>query len=99
MVAIPVKSELRQRHGRHGRLYAGLAGLAVLALCGAACGGSSSGGNKSSGGAPKAGGTYVILANAAFGVADPAQNYTLEEWQLEIDTHDGLLQSSSPTAR
>src|SRR5213078_2408020 len=38
------------------------------------------------------GGTYTILANSAFGVADPAQNYTLEEWQLLIDTHDGLVQ-------
>src|ERR1700749_4157167 len=36
------------------------------------------------------GGTFTILANSAFGVADPAQNYTLEEWQLLIDTHDGL---------
>ena len=26
-----------------------------------------------------------------FGVADPAQNYTLQEWQLLIDTHDGLV--------
>ena len=38
-----------------------------------------------------AGGTFTILANSAFGVADPAQNYTLEEWQLLIDTHDGLV--------
>src|SRR6201986_695218 len=37
------------------------------------------------------GGTFTILANSAFGVADPAQNYTLEEWQLLIDTHDGLV--------
>jgi peptide/nickel transport system substrate-binding protein len=36
------------------------------------------------------GGTFTILANSAFGQADPAQNYTLEEWQLLIDTHDGL---------
>ena len=28
----------------------------------------------------------------SFGVADPAQNYTLQEWQLLIDTHDGLVQ-------
>jgi len=34
---------------------------------------------------------FTILANSAFGVADPAQNYTLEEWQLLIDTHDGLV--------
>ena len=38
------------------------------------------------------GGTFTILANSSFGVADPAQNYTLEEWQLLIDTHDGLTQ-------
>ena len=25
-------------------------------------------------------------------MADPAQNYTLEQWQLLIDTHDGLVQ-------
>ena len=37
------------------------------------------------------GGTFTILANSSFGVADPAQNYTLEEWQLLIDTHDGLV--------
>ena len=34
---------------------------------------------------------FTILANSAFGVADPAQNYTLEEWQLLINTHDGLV--------
>ncbi|MGN6791772.1 MAG: ABC transporter substrate-binding protein [Streptosporangiaceae bacterium] len=70
-----------------------MASVAALALTAAACGsgGSSSGGQN----APttgKAGGTYTILANAAFGVADPAQNYTLEQWQLLIDTHDGLVQ-------
>ncbi|MBV9450399.1 MAG: ABC transporter substrate-binding protein [Streptosporangiaceae bacterium] len=37
------------------------------------------------------GGTFTILANSSFGVADPAQNYTLQEWQLLIDTHDGLV--------
>ena len=93
MVAIRVKSELGKKHWRPAR-RAGLAGLAALALGLAACGGSgsSSNGNKSSAGTPKAGGTYTILASSAFGVADPAQNYTLEEWQLLIDTHDGLLQ-------
>ena len=35
---------------------------------------------------------FTILANSSFGVADPAQNYTLEEWQLLIDTHDGLVE-------
>ena len=65
--------------------------VAVAAGCGSSSSNSSSGGG-SSGGAGKAGGTYTILANSAFGVADPAQNYTLEEWQLLIDTHDGLVQ-------
>jgi len=69
----------------------GVAALAVVALTAAACGSS---GTTSSTKAPtaKAGGVYTILANAAFGVADPAQNYTLEEWQLLINTHDGLVQ-------
>jgi peptide/nickel transport system substrate-binding protein len=100
MMPIPGKSELRRstgatrRNGRPARKArrAGLAGLVVLALGVAACGGSSpsSHGSKSSGNTPKAGGTYTILANSAFGVADPAQNYTLEEWQLLLFTHDGL---------
>jgi peptide/nickel transport system substrate-binding protein len=55
--------------------------------------GASSGKPASSGSSPSSshkGGTYTILANSSFGVADPAQNYTLEEWQLLIATHDGL---------
>src|SRR5277367_1227508 len=69
-----------------------LAGVAALALVAAGCGTSSSPSASSSSSTPAghAGGTFTILANSAFGVADPAQNYTLEEWQLLIDTHDGL---------
>ena len=63
----------------------------VLAGCGGSSGGSSAGGGSSSSPAGHKGGTFTILANSAFGVADPAQNYTLEEWQLLIDTHDGLV--------
>jgi len=89
------------RHGRGtggahpGRVLrrAGAAALTALSLAAAGCG---SAGSPSSGSssppAGHAGGTYTILANSAFGVADPAQNYTLEEWQLLIDTHDGLVQ-------
>jgi peptide/nickel transport system substrate-binding protein len=70
--------------------WSGMAALAALALALASCGGGSS-----SSSTPTAtghsGGTFTILANSAFGVADPAQNYTLEEWQLLIDTHDGLV--------
>jgi peptide/nickel transport system substrate-binding protein len=72
-----------------------IASVAVAAGCGGSSGGGSSSG--SSGGssttsASHNGGTFTILANAGFGVADPAQNYTLQEWQLLINTHDGLVQ-------
>ncbi len=76
------------------KLYTWTTAAAVAALVAAAGCGSSSSSSPSAAktaGAQK-GGTYTILANAAFGVADPAQNYTLQEWQLLIDTHDGLVQ-------
>jgi peptide/nickel transport system substrate-binding protein len=71
--------------------------IAVIAVA-AGCGGggssssSSSSGGTAAAGTPQKGGTLTILANSSFGVADPAQNYTLEEWALLIDTHDGLVQ-------
>ncbi len=68
-----------------------IAALAVVALAAAGCGSSSGpSSNSSSPTSGQAGGTFTILANSAFGVADPAQNYTLEEWQLLINSHDGL---------
>jgi len=78
----------------------GAAALTALAVIAAGCGTSSGGGGGSgssstpsaSAAASHTGGTFTILANSAFGVADPAQNYTLEEWQLLINTHDGLTQ-------
>jgi len=74
------------------RWFVGAAALAALALGMAGCGNSGKSSNSSSAQAtPHKGGTFTILANSAFGVADPAQNYTLEEWQLLIDTHDGLV--------
>jgi len=90
-VSRAVRSPLRGR-----KLYTWSTAVAIAALVGAAgCGGSSGSSSSSSSssatGAQK-GGTYTILANSAFGVADPAQNYTLEQWQLLIDTHDGLVQ-------
>ncbi len=69
--------------------------MLALALAVAGCGGSSTPSSSSSSPSTAAahkGGTFTILANSAFGVADPAQNYTLQEWQLLIDTHDGLVQ-------
>jgi peptide/nickel transport system substrate-binding protein len=75
---------------RHPFRWSAAAAVA-LALTVAGCGSSSS---SSPSAAPSAtgkpGGTFTILANSSFGVADPAQNYTLQEWQLLIDTHDGL---------
>jgi len=79
---------------RGPKLYTWTTAAAVAALVAAAGCGSSSSSSPSAAqtaGAQK-GGTYTILAHAAFGVADPAQNYTLQEWQLLIDTHDGLVQ-------
>jgi peptide/nickel transport system substrate-binding protein len=68
------------------------AAVAALVVVAAGCGGSST--SPPAGQATPAGhkgGTFTILANSSFGQADPAQNYTLEEWQLLIDTHDGLV--------
>jgi peptide/nickel transport system substrate-binding protein len=86
-------------NGLRGRVLAVVGVLAAVAVA-AGCGSSGSSSNSSSnstgstssGGTPQKGGVYTILANSSFGVADPAQNYTLEEWQLLIDTHDGLVQ-------
>ena len=74
---------------RHPLRWSGAA-LVALALAVAGCGSGASSPSSSASSAPKSGGTFTILANSAFGVADPAQNYTLEEWQLLIDTHNGL---------
>ena len=85
-----VRSPLKGR-----KLYTWSTAVAVVALVGAAgCGGGSTPSSSSSSQAAGAqkGGTFTILANSAFGVADPAQNYTLEQWELLIDTHDGLTQ-------
>jgi peptide/nickel transport system substrate-binding protein len=87
----PAQARSQARH-----LYLWTTGAALaLALAVAGCGGSTSSGTSGNSPAPAAahkGGTFTILANSAFGVADPAQNYTLQEWQLLIDTHDGLVQ-------
>ncbi len=86
MVAIAARPTARSLH----RLSIG-AVVAALAVAAAGCGGSSKPSRPSAPTAHK-GGTFTILANSSFGVADPAQNYTLQEWQLLIDTHDGLVQ-------
>jgi peptide/nickel transport system substrate-binding protein len=86
-----IVSKVAKLGGRTG--LGSLAAVAALALVTAGCGSSSSPSASSSttATAGHAGGVFTILANSAFGVADPAQNYTLEEWQLLINTHDGLV--------
>src|SRR5580700_10924257 len=91
---------MRQNSSKAAKLTAaktcvkGLAALSVVAMAVAACGTSSGPAAKSTTTtttAGHAGGVFTILANSAFGVADPAQIYTLQEWQLLIDTLDGLV--------
>jgi len=74
------------------RLSLPIAALVLAAGCGGSSSNSTPSGGSSTPGAGTKGGTLTIVASSAFGVADPAQNYTLEEWQFLIDTHDGLVQ-------
>jgi peptide/nickel transport system substrate-binding protein len=87
---------MEQRFWRGMVATIAIVAVAVAAGCGGSSGGGSSNGGSSGGSsgstASHKGGTFTILANSSFGVADPAQNYTLQEWQLLIDTHDGLVQ-------
>jgi peptide/nickel transport system substrate-binding protein len=70
-------------------LVVAVAGLA--ALLAASCGGSSKKAASSSGGGGE-GGTLTTVAKAApSGSPDPQINYTLQEWQLLILSHDGLV--------
>ncbi len=67
--------------------------LSAAVLIAAGCGGgsknSSSTQQQAAGGK---GGTFIAVANAApSGSPDPQVNYTLQEWQLLIFTHDGLV--------
>src|SRR5205823_9914733 len=87
-----VETIAARRRARPLRMMTLGAAVAALALTAAACGGSSQSSTTSTQAAGHKGGTFTILANSSFGVADPAQNYTLEEWQLLIDSHDGLVQ-------
>jgi len=72
-----------------------LGAMAVLvAVLAAGCGGSSKtkGATTTSTAAGGKGGTLITLANAApSGSPDPQVNYTLQEWQWLILTHDGLV--------
>ena len=66
----------------------------AVALLAAGCGGSKSsqGTTTSATGAGQKGGTLITRANRApSGSPDPQVNYTLQEWQFLIITHDGLV--------
>ena len=91
MKRIPPMPTIAARHTAR-RVYTLSTGAVVAALVvvAAGCGSSSSSSPGQAAPAGHKGGTFTILANAGFGQADPAQNYTAEEWQLLIDTHDGL---------
>jgi peptide/nickel transport system substrate-binding protein len=67
-----------------------LIGVLALTVMAAGCGGGSSSTSGSSGGSSSASSTGGG-ANSNWGTADPAKNYTLQEWQLLILTHDGLV--------
>jgi peptide/nickel transport system substrate-binding protein len=81
-------------------LAVALACVAVAAGCGSSSSNSSSSTSSGGAGTPHKGGTLIVLENSNWDIADPAQNYTLAEWQLLIDTHDGLVgfQRTSGTA-
>jgi peptide/nickel transport system substrate-binding protein len=68
-----------------------VATVAAVALLAASCGGSGGSKNTTTTAGGK-GGDMVLLANTApSGSPDPQVNYTLQEWQLLIFTHDGLV--------
>src|SRR5436305_11797696 len=69
----------------------GLAGL-VLTACGGSSKKSSGSTTSSSSSAGASGGTFIAVAHKApSGSPDPQIDYTLQEWQLLIFTHDGLV--------
>ena len=80
---------------RSRSLFSLLAVVGLTALFLTACGGSSkksSGTTTSTSSAGSAGGTFIAVANKApSGSPDPQINYTLQEWQLLIFSHDGLV--------
>ena len=65
------------------------AAVLVLMALAAGCGGKKKSASQPTG---NKGGTLITLANAApSGSPDTQVNYTLQEWQFLIITHDGLV--------
>jgi peptide/nickel transport system substrate-binding protein len=66
--------------------------LIAAALVAAGCGSSKKTTSTKGGGGGAQGGTLMTVANAApSGSPDPQVNYTLQEWQLLVLSHDGLV--------
>jgi peptide/nickel transport system substrate-binding protein len=65
--------------------------VGLIALLAAACGGSSSKKSSSSSSGAAGGTLNTVAKGAPSGSPDPQINYTLQEWQWLILTHDGLL--------
>jgi hypothetical protein len=80
---LQMRAQRRPRFRRRSGLSAGAATLGALTLILAGCSSGSPSSSSSSSSTAQAaghkGGVFTILANSAFGVADPAQNYTLEQ--------------------
>ena len=75
-----VETIAARRGARPLRMMSLGAAVAALAVTAAACGGSSGSSTTTPQTTGHKGGTFTILSNSSFGVADPAQNYTLGEW-------------------
>jgi len=78
------------------RWFVGLASVLVaIVLVASGCGGGSKNSTSTEqggGGGGAKGGTLTTVASAApSGSPDPQVNYTLQEWQLLVLTHDGLV--------
>ena len=69
-----VETIAARRGARPLRMMSLGAAVAALAVTAAACGGSSGSSTTSTQATGHKGGTFTILANSNFGVADPAQN-------------------------
>ena len=83
----------RKEMVRVKRWLIGFLSVAVtLGLVAAGCGGGSKKSTSTGAAAGAKGGDLVTVANAApSGSPDPQVNYTLQEWQLLILSHDGLI--------
>ena len=68
-----------------------LAAMVAVALLAASCGGSGGKKTTSTTAGGKGGDMLLLASTAPAGSPDPQVNYTLQEWQLLIITHDGLV--------